>query len=548
MALTLIGTAGPLAGQRFELTTGVHELGFGGPPIDLGADPTADALHATLVVDDQGVVVRDAGSRTGTFINGERITDAPLRPGDTLQCGASSFELEPEPEPTVKSVVCPSCGQAAGEQDAFCPRCGRDLEAVRAGAVPAAEPVQRYCGNCGKPAQPGAKFCGSCGQDLQATPAPDAPDAATAAAPKWLVAALVVVVLLLVICLVGTGAAVGMLVASRQGNAGLHVAGDRFAMEQNQPPSDAPAPEAPAPQAEAGPAAQSTQPVARPAWERRGRVRLQYGGRAGQRFDYQAESQVNGSIGVMGQNMPLDLNSSQGYTQEILSNDGNQIRMRMSMTPSRVTQGGMPYQGALPSAPPPMEVTMDRSGRISSVTGGGSGEGSLLPGLPPEMQFDYRTITQQLSAMALPDHEVSIGDTWHREATVPLPNGGSITFTTTARLDGFETRDGHACARVVSQLTAPITMNLTDPSGSGPVGTGGSLSGTMTSWFDPDEGALVRSESDLAMQMSMSAGDQGAMAEAQDALQGLGIEGLGNLADAVKLEANGSVRTTVTRK
>ena len=42
------------------------------------------SLHAEIVVAEDGYQVRDLGSRNGTFVNGERVTEAPLADGDIL--------------------------------------------------------------------------------------------------------------------------------------------------------------------------------------------------------------------------------------------------------------------------------------------------------------------------------------------------------------------------------------------------------------------------------------------------------------------------------
>jgi sigma-B regulation protein RsbU (phosphoserine phosphatase) len=43
--------------------------------------------HAELVMDGDHVLLRDRGSRFGTFLNGESVTEHPLRPGDVIRIG-----------------------------------------------------------------------------------------------------------------------------------------------------------------------------------------------------------------------------------------------------------------------------------------------------------------------------------------------------------------------------------------------------------------------------------------------------------------------------
>jgi pSer/pThr/pTyr-binding forkhead associated (FHA) protein len=45
---------------------------------------------------DEGIVVWDLGTRTGTFVNGVRIRRGPLMPGDTLTVGRTDFIVQYE--------------------------------------------------------------------------------------------------------------------------------------------------------------------------------------------------------------------------------------------------------------------------------------------------------------------------------------------------------------------------------------------------------------------------------------------------------------------
>ena len=59
------------------------------------------------VVDEEGVlVVRDLGSKYGTFVNGRPISQAALLPGDMLSVGLSNFVAGYEP-PVPESGIFP---------------------------------------------------------------------------------------------------------------------------------------------------------------------------------------------------------------------------------------------------------------------------------------------------------------------------------------------------------------------------------------------------------------------------------------------------------
>ncbi len=62
-------------------------------------DPTVSRRHAELELAGGALHVRDLGSTNGTFLNGERLTDALARPGDQLAFGRSVFDLRDDGEP-----------------------------------------------------------------------------------------------------------------------------------------------------------------------------------------------------------------------------------------------------------------------------------------------------------------------------------------------------------------------------------------------------------------------------------------------------------------
>ena len=70
---------------HFELTAPVIPIGREGA---LRLDnPQVSRRHAEIRAESGGHVLRDLGSTNGTFVNGERISVRPLRPGDVIQIG-----------------------------------------------------------------------------------------------------------------------------------------------------------------------------------------------------------------------------------------------------------------------------------------------------------------------------------------------------------------------------------------------------------------------------------------------------------------------------
>ncbi len=78
---------GPNAGSKFVLDGEVTRAGRH-PDSDIFLDDiTVSRRHAEIVRAGDGYSVRDAGSLNGTYLNRERIDDAPLSNGDELQIG-----------------------------------------------------------------------------------------------------------------------------------------------------------------------------------------------------------------------------------------------------------------------------------------------------------------------------------------------------------------------------------------------------------------------------------------------------------------------------
>ncbi len=104
----LIVLTGKYKGKRIKLTD---------PETVIGRDETAkiriatqelSRQHCLLIVSKAGVLVRDLGSRNGTFVNGMPIAEETLlKPGDTLTAGPMSFELEGG-EPSSKKSAAPA--------------------------------------------------------------------------------------------------------------------------------------------------------------------------------------------------------------------------------------------------------------------------------------------------------------------------------------------------------------------------------------------------------------------------------------------------------
>jgi pSer/pThr/pTyr-binding forkhead associated (FHA) protein len=60
------------------------------------ADPSVSSHHCEVQLHGGEIVIRDLNSTNGSFINGEKITEKVLKPGQTLRLGQVELKLEAE--------------------------------------------------------------------------------------------------------------------------------------------------------------------------------------------------------------------------------------------------------------------------------------------------------------------------------------------------------------------------------------------------------------------------------------------------------------------
>jgi hypothetical protein len=105
----LVIREGPTAGHRIDVA-GELELGRADSEF-LQHDTEVSRRHALVRAGAEGLVIEDLGSSNGTFVNDRRIsTPTPLRSGDVVKLGQTSFDVEVEPgaQPTtVRETMSP---------------------------------------------------------------------------------------------------------------------------------------------------------------------------------------------------------------------------------------------------------------------------------------------------------------------------------------------------------------------------------------------------------------------------------------------------------
>lgn len=91
----LVAVAGPYAGQVFPLAADGASIGREpARDVALTADAMVSRRHASIAPEGGGFVLRDDGSSNGTFVNGQRVQQHLLRPGDEIRIGASALRYE----------------------------------------------------------------------------------------------------------------------------------------------------------------------------------------------------------------------------------------------------------------------------------------------------------------------------------------------------------------------------------------------------------------------------------------------------------------------
>ena len=91
---SLVALQGAWRGKLFPLSGGQFSIGRGGKNDVALEEARVSRQHAEIVYQDGQYVLWDRGSQQGTYVNGQRISQAVLRPGDQIQIGSSVFLFE----------------------------------------------------------------------------------------------------------------------------------------------------------------------------------------------------------------------------------------------------------------------------------------------------------------------------------------------------------------------------------------------------------------------------------------------------------------------
>lgn len=140
MIVRLVFLSGARRGTTVDVPEGELSIGRSASCALSIDDPSAvvSGRHAAIVHRDGAVHVRDTGSRNGTFVDGQRITDAELRPGQVIMLGADGPSVRVEYTPLPAATAAPAT--AAAPQVRAIPASGLtqlyEVARQRSGTVP----------------------------------------------------------------------------------------------------------------------------------------------------------------------------------------------------------------------------------------------------------------------------------------------------------------------------------------------------------------------------------------------------------------------------
>lgn len=104
--------SGDCTGDRLPLTAdGENLIGRGADCQLTLPDPICSRVHACVVQQEDGWWVRDAGSRNGTLVNGQKVEAAALDEGHTVKVGSTELEFHLSEEPLTAEDDAPSATQ-----------------------------------------------------------------------------------------------------------------------------------------------------------------------------------------------------------------------------------------------------------------------------------------------------------------------------------------------------------------------------------------------------------------------------------------------------
>ena len=93
VAASLLIKKGPKKGAEYTISTSRTVIGRGTGSDIIVDDPAISRMHAAIEFSEARFVLRDLGSKNGTFLDGKSINEAGLAHGDTFQLGSTIIQF-----------------------------------------------------------------------------------------------------------------------------------------------------------------------------------------------------------------------------------------------------------------------------------------------------------------------------------------------------------------------------------------------------------------------------------------------------------------------
>ncbi len=104
MAKLVVLTAG-MTGRTHELKVDKTTIGRVEDNTFSIAEPSVSSHHCEILLKGKDVLVKDLNSTNGTFINGEKVTESVIKPGQILRLGQVEMRLETDTPATAKKPI-----------------------------------------------------------------------------------------------------------------------------------------------------------------------------------------------------------------------------------------------------------------------------------------------------------------------------------------------------------------------------------------------------------------------------------------------------------
>ena len=113
------------------------------------ADASVSSHHCEIILRGSDVVIHDLNSTNGSFINGEKISESVLKPGQTLKLGQIELQLVPDgaPMPAAKPAPAPASAAPAKPAPTSQPKQKMDSTMI----VPRGVSLNELSGEGGRP-------------------------------------------------------------------------------------------------------------------------------------------------------------------------------------------------------------------------------------------------------------------------------------------------------------------------------------------------------------------------------------------------------------